>query len=466
MVKTFTLYPDQAAIVNRVRYSMRTHKAVLMQSVTGSGKTLMAVYMMQSAIAKGKRAMFVVPRRALLAQTAKDLSKYGIEYGVIASGNAPNPFAKIQLATSGSLVNRLDRVTVPDLVFFDETHYGATQLGKIIDFYRAQGSYVIGLSATPWKTNGQGLDVWYDDMVEGPQIKWMIENKRLSRFRLFAPDVPDLSGLSSERQIDEKMRADKVLIGNAARHYKSHAMGKINIAFCTSIAHAEITAGIFKDNGIPAAHISSKMDDIEIQRRVKALARREILTLTSCDLMSFGFDLSSAAGMDVTVESMSDLRPTDSLALQMQKWGRVLRMKSEPAMIFDHAGNTGQDKHGMPDSDRVWSLEGRVKDKRKSSEKTEPIRQCGECHFVHRPSPECPECGHVYPILSRTIEEIDGELIEIEERAAMVERKKIQGMAKGLAELTKVGMGRGMNRYKAAAWAGHVIKAREAKKRG
>lgn len=33
--------------------------------------------------------------------------------------------------------------------------------------------------------------------------------------------------------------------------------------------------------------------------------------------------------------------------------------------------------------------------------------------MVHRPTPECPGCGFVYPIMSRTIEEVDGELQEV-----------------------------------------------------
>lgn len=35
------------------------------------------------------------------------------------------------------------------IVLVDETHFGSENLGKMIDFYKRQGAWVIGLSATP-----------------------------------------------------------------------------------------------------------------------------------------------------------------------------------------------------------------------------------------------------------------------------------------------------------------------------
>lgn len=461
MTDTFTLYPDQLRLVDDVRAQMRTSKSVLMQAATGFGKTLVSVSMMQSAAAKGNKSMFVVPRRALLAQTAKDLTKYGIPYGIVASGHTGNPFAKIQLATSGTLVRRLETTPTPNIVFIDETHYGGAELGRVINYYKSKGAWIVGLSATPWKLSGKGLDEWYDTLVAGPQISWLIDNKRLSDFELYQPDTPDFSDAKTDKQIDEKSIENRYIIGSAADHYRKHAMGRINVGFCTSIKHAEITAGIFKDKGIPAAHVSSKMDDVEISRIIRALAKRELLTVTCADLLTFGFDLSSAAGMDVTVESISDLAFTRSLAKQMQKWGRALRMKDYPAMMFDHAGNSGQDAHGMPDSDREWNLAGRAKKKRGESEKTEPTRQCSSCYFVHRPSPTCPHCGFTYPIQSRIVEEVDGDLVKAEKRQAIKDSKKEQGMAKSYGDLVAIGKQKRMkNPY---GWASHVIKARQSK---
>ncbi len=457
-------FPDQMELINGVRSAMRSHKSILMQSATGTGKTVMASYMMQQAHSKGSRCMFVVPRRELLRQTAKTLDGYHIPYGVIASGWTDNQFARIRLATAGTLVRRLDTVKPPNILFVDETHYGGGDLDRIITWARDGGSWIVGLSATPWKLSGKGIGEWYDTMIQGPQISWLIENRRLSDYRLFAPSRPDLSGIKTmagdynKGQLDDFMTADRVLIGNAVKHYREHAMGRLNVAFGTSVKHAEIIAQSFRDAGIPAAHVSGAMDDDEIARRVRAFARRELLVLANCSLLTFGFDLSSAAGVDVTIECMSDLAPTQSLSLQLQKNGRVLRMKDYPALIFDHAGNI--DRHGLPDQDREWTLQG--KDKRSGGQKTEPTRQCQTCYFVHRPAPVCPNCGSVYPVQSREIEEIEGELQEVSRDQERREARQAQGMAKTLYDLIRHGKLKGM-RYP-EQWAARVMTARAAKK--
>ncbi len=459
-------FPDQLTLINGVRNAMRSSKSILMQSATGSGKTIMATYMMQQAHSKGSRCMFVVPRRELLRQTAKTLDGFGIPYGVIASGWSDNPFARIRLATSGTLVRRLETVKPPNVLFIDETHYGGGDIDRIVTWAKEGGSWIIGLSATPWKLSGKGLGDWYDTMVQGPQIKWMMANKRLSDYRLFAPSRPDLSGVKTtagdynKGQLDNLMTADRVLIGNAVKHYRDHAMGRLNVAFGTSIKHADIIAQSFRDQGIPAAHVSGSMDDDEIARRVRAFARRELLVLANCELLTFGFDLASAAGMDVTIECMSDLRPTKSLSLQLQKWGRVLRMKETPALIFDHAGNSAADVHGLPDTDREWTLDGREK-RGKAGEKTEPTRQCDACYYVHRPCSVCPNCGHVYPVQSRMVDEVEGELMEVSREQELAKKKAArieQGMAKTYPELVALFKKQGSSNPHGRAK--HVLRAR------
>ena len=440
----------QMDMVNRVRQGMRTNKWQLLQLVTGGGKTFTSGYMIDSARRKGKTCYFVVPRRELLKQTAESYSSVGIPFGYIAAGYRPSPFEKVQLCTVGSLVRRLDKVRKPDLIFLDETQYGAGQLGQIIEWAKAGGAYGVGLSATPDRTDGTGLGMWYDNMVEGPSMRDMIDKGNLSEFRLFAPDTPDLSGIRTvagdyaKGELAEKMEQDRVLVGNSVRHYKQLANGMLNVAFCASVKHSKIVARSFRDADVPAYHISGDMDDAERSRIIKAFSRREIKVLTSCQMLQFGFDLSSAAQMDVTVESISDLQPTKSLSLQLQKYGRALRKKDFPAVILDHAGNSG--RHGLPDDDREWTLNDRERRKRSDVEKTEPTRQCTECFFVMRPQPVCPSCGHVFPIQSRMIEEVDGDLAEVTSPVKKMKKPQEIGMiarTDGLKGLIEYGKSKG-----------------------
>lgn len=262
------------------------------------------------------------------------------------------------------------------------------------------------------------------------------------------------------------MEGNRQILGDMVSHYKSQAMGKLNIAFGVSIKNTEEIAQEFRDGGIPALAVHSKMEKDEIKRRIKAFARREVLVLAGKDLMTFGFDLSAAAGMDVTVESMSDGAPTLSLPKQLQKWGRVLRRKDYPAIIFDHAGNSvqpdGTMKHGYPDDDRHWTLEREEEKKRNSGEKAVPVKVCGSCFRAHRPSPKCPFCGYCAPVADRSIETVEGELVEVSREEARViakQERMNQGRTdtyEGLLELEE----RTAKKY---GWADHIFIARKKK---
>lgn len=474
---TVTLYPDQMELVDSVRASMRKHKSVLMQSPTGSGKSRMGAYIAESVIAKGGSVVFDVPMKELRKQISTTFRQSGIAHSFVAAGQRFDPFARCWVTTTPTLANRLDKAPRATVLILDETHNGGAARNRIVEHYKSIGAWIIGLSATPERLDGKGLDVWYDDMVEGKSIRWLIDNKRLSDYRLFNASKPDLSALrmSGEeyRQSDVAgfMESQNVLIGDAVSHYQKLAMGKRNVAYCASIKHSQMVAEAFNAAGIPAAHIDGKMDDATRTRIIKAFARRELLCVTNSDLLLYGWDLAASADDDnAVVETISDLKPTMSKAMQFQKNGRGLRLKPDGsiAVIMDHASNAfnpdGSVKHGFPCADQVWNWKGSDKRKGEGKEKTIPVRQCSQCFFVHRPSPACPSCGHVYPIASRVLEEVEGELVEVtREQAAMIAKKErqVQGKAQTLPELIELGKRKGYKNPR--AWAMKVMNGRKRK---
>lgn len=482
------LFDDQQDLVNRARQALSKSRRVLIQAETGSGKTRMASAMIASSRAKGKTSMFIVPRRELLKQTAKTFAEDGIPFGYIAANHPANPFAKTHLASTGTLIKRLDKYR-PDVCFIDEAHFSGETNKKIADYYHSKGSFVVGLTATPQYPNGDGMGDCYDTMVSGPSLRWLIDNKRLSDYRLFAPSRPDLSrvkkvaGDYAKGQLADYMEHDRVLIGDAVKHYREHAMGRLAVAYCTSRKHSEMTAQAFRDAGIPAAHVDGDTPDGEMIRILKAYARREILVLCNADLLLFGFDLAAAVQMPISIECMIDLRPTMSITLQRQKNGRVLRYKDYPAIILDHGGNVNQ--HGLPCDKIDWTLDAKPpRGNGEAQERVSPVRQCsgghregpglGEkmrpCYFVHTPAPRCPSCGAWYEVQSRMVEQVDGELVEISRiRAEMgpIDKQKMQA---ALDRITDNAIAAGMPPSKAAAFAakkvseGLLKNAREAAK--
>lgn len=457
---TINLWPQQDDLNSRARNQLIAgKKSVLIQAATGFGKTRCAAAQIEGSQIKRKRSMFVVPRRQLLQQTSEGFEALGVKHSFIAAGKSYNPHAQTWLCTVGTLHNRMRTLEIPDVIFIDECHFGEGQLGTIISFYKQHGCYIIGLSATPWKANGKGLGCWFDAMVCGEQVSWLIEQGYLSDYKAFAPDAPDLTGIGksngeyNQKQLSAQMEKERIITGNAVRQYIKTAHGKRNITFCTSIKHSQMTAEAFNQAGIRSMHVDGETDKAELRRIIIMFARGEILNLCCAQLLQFGFDLSQASGMDdVTVESMTDLDPTMSLAKQMQKWGRVLRRKETIAIINDHAGNIQE--HGLPDQDREWTLEDRKKKSRASTEeKAEVVRDCPKCFRSHKPAPACPQCGHIYEIQAREVEHVDGELKELDKDAIKRSKQQEQGMAQTVRDLILLGRER---KYKNDKWAANI----------
>lgn len=411
------LYSDQAEIMQDVRGAMKNFKSILLQSATGSGKTAMACDMVTKAARKNKRIVFSVPRRDLLIQTSKTFTRNGIGHSFIAAGREYNPFANVYIGMVDTMHSRIDRLPKDiDLFIPDECHYGAEALDGLHDHFQEQEKpcWTVGLTATPWKMNGKGMGRNYKTMVMGKSIRWLIDNKRLSDYKYFHGRTrEDFHALQkrSDKANAEFMEERNVIIGDCVSDYRARCFGRLHIVRCSSIKHSQRTAEAFRNDGIPAMHVDGETEDFEKARIFKAFARREILVLTFADLLNFGFDLGQATGMDVTIESCSDLKISKSLAGQMQFWGRSLRYKDYPAIFNDHVNNWAE--HGVPCDDRNWSLDSLQSDA--DDERRVPSKQCDKCYFVHSPAPRCPECGHVYIVTSSAgIKTVSGELHELD----------------------------------------------------
>jgi DNA repair protein RadD len=372
------LHEHQEKFVNEIRDSMRRrNKAICCVAPTGMGKTVCASYMINEATRKGSKIHFLVHRRDLIRQTAYTLDQFGVNYSYIAAGHAYNPYSRVHICSIDTFRNRLDKVPVPNLAMFDEGHLACSPTwSKAIDHYKAHGTWILTFTATPIRTDGTGLGKHFTDMICGPDIAWLMENGFLSKYLMYAPSAPDLSGIATRAgefakdQLCARMDADNVLIGDAVRHYEKYAMGRLAIAYCVSRKHSENVAAQFRNAGIPAQHIDGETPMDERTRIIRAFARREILVLTNVALISTGFDVAASAGVDVTVECIIDLAPTKSTSLCLQKWGRGLRRKPYPAILLDHAANWT--RHGRPDDPRQWTLADSERKQSKSEEKAIP----------------------------------------------------------------------------------------------
>lgn len=452
------LRPYQERIIAEVRQAIASGcRAPLVVSPTGSGKTVMFSHIADGAGRKQKRVWILVHRAELVDQTSRTMREIGIPHGVIAAGWPIDPLPHVQVVSVQTVVRRTGGLIPPDVIIVDECHHAAAGTwGKILNAFPQ--AIRLGFTATPERLDGRGLSNAFDALIRGPEVAWLIEQGFLTQPKYFAPpNQLNLEGLQvrgGDYARDELAKEmDKPTItGDAVGHYQRICPGVPAVAFCASVAHAEHVAQAFAAAGYRAATLDGTLDRVERRRRVRALANGELQVITSCEIISEGFDIP-------LVTAAILLRPTKSLGMHLQQVGRVLRIApgKERAIILDHVGNCL--RHGLAEEEREWSLEGRPKKKRKSGdEESPPVRQCPECYACHVPAPICPECGHLYEAKKREIEQQDGELVELNAAWMAKQRRQEQGQAQSYGDLVKLGIARG---YKNAHfWAKRVWNSR------
>lgn len=452
---TFQARAYQDAMIDQVRVKLRTHKRVLLQLPTGGGKTVVGGKMIESAAGKGHRCFFTVHRRELIEQTVETFNDVGIRHGVIASGHPFHSLERVQICSIDTLKHRMHLVAnaPPKFIMIDEAHHvGAAGWKAVAQAF--PDAFVVGLTATPERLDGKGLDDVFHDIVLGPSTAWLIGNGYLCDYRAFAPSAPDMDGVHVRMGDYVKSEAsaamDKPTItGDAISHYLKLARGKSAVCFCVSVEHSKHVAEQFRQAGVMAWHLDGGTPYGERSEAIRAFRNGEIKVLTNVDLFGEGFDLPSLVASIL-------LRPTKSLALYLQQVGRALRTApgKDRALILDHAGNIA--RHGLPDEEREWGLKGR--DKKKKAGAAIDARQCPRCFALHRPAPVCPECGHVYEGQPREVEEVAGELREIDVQTERRVKTAEQFAAQTIEDLIALGKKRGYRNPD--AWAAHVYSAR------
>lgn len=456
------LRPYQEKLVDDTREQLRKHKRVLMQAPTGAGKTAITVYMMGRAAAAGKRSVFCVHQNELLSQTSKSLWEQKLEHGMIASGKRRS-LLPAQVASVQTWVRRTDMYQEPDLIIIDECHRSASATYQaVLDAY--PNAKVIGLTATPSRTDGKGLGDTYTALVQGPSIRQLIDAGYLCEYEIFAPpSTLDLSAVKTKMGDYDKKELEQsidkpTITGDAVATYKRHAYGKRCVVMCVSIRHAEHVMESYRAAGVTAEMVEGRMSNTEREDVLNRFRSGETLVICNVQLLIEGVDIPS-------IEVIQWLRPTKSLIVWMQGNGRGLRTAEgkERLMILDQVGNWAQ--HGLPDEDREWTLEGRKKGRKKKDDEPDVnVQQCKHCFHIFRPGVDvCPSCGK--PVERKTeaeLEVVDGELEKIDVEAERSARKKDQGQARDLKGLIELGVRRGMKNP--SGWAVHVYCARSGRK--
>lgn len=416
------------------------NRDVLLCLPCGGGKTYIQSRIVQQF---NQPTAIVAHRNELVSQLSLSLANLGIKHGLVASKKSiknithrhydkyrrsfydPESLIKV-----GSIKTYLSRQKFLEpwarhvrLWVQDEAHHvlKENQWGKGRELFPS--AYGLGLTATPTRTDGKGLGRnWngiFDSLIEGPTMRQLINAGYLSDYRLITPindlDLSDVGiNNAGEFQRDGLRTAIQRsrVVGDVVEKYIEYAHNKLAVCFADSIENGTAIARRFNDAGIRAEIIHGNTDENLRYNLLERFERREIKVIVNVDLFGEGTDIPA-------IECVIMARPTMSLGLYIQQFGRALRlMLDNPGkigIIIDHVENYV--RHNLPDSIRVWSLEGRTGGRRRARDPDLiPLRVCLNCfepyqaHLV-----ACSHCGHRPEPASRSmVQHVDGDLIELD----------------------------------------------------
>lgn len=400
------LRPYQEELVQRVRNSYINGKqAPCIVLPCGGGKSVIVAEIAKRTTHKGNRVLFLVHRKELCEQIENTFCKWGVDMTL----------CKIMMVQTAS--RRISKLAYPALIITDENHHSTASTYKKI--YEAfPKSKRVGVTATPTRLDGSGLEDVNDVLIEGVSAKWLIENNYLAPYDYYSPKVADLTGIKIKCGEFDVKAAEDILIqravyGDVIRYYNQLAPGMKAVCYCTTVKHSIETAERFNEAGIKARHIDGTTPKSERTDIIEQFRKGEIDILCNVDLISEGFDVPDC-------QCAILLRPTKSLTLYIQQSMRCMRYRpGKRAVIIDHVGNYA--RFGMPDADRQWDLHAKKTKKHVDKGEEVKIKECPKCFYTFSPVDSegnsvdvCPKCGYVFPKKEKeVIDEVHAELEKI-----------------------------------------------------
>lgn len=444
------LRPHQVEAIENVNQAWVKHKNILMVMPTGLGKsiTMGSIIHDKSFISDKVHSTLIVHRKELVLQLSLMLCQFDIPHNIIVSTTDArrivgehvskhkksfyNPKSRVTVASVDTLKSKPERFKrvfdLTQLLLVDEAHHvlKENKWGEVVSYFQNPQLKILGVTATPQRLDRKGLghdnDGVFNKMVTTKTVKWGIDNKYLSKYKLVLPQNTPILALKDKSDYTTKELNDYVnenqIVGKTVDNYLQFANGMQTIVFAATIEHGEQLLAEFNAKGIKAIFLHGLTNPIERFKGTKDFAANTIQVLINVDLFDEGYDLVLIPGKRI-VECVIGTRPTMSLAKARQQWGRGLRPADykDHAIIIDQAGNV--ERHGLPTKEIKWTLDRITKKSLKQAMVTKTCYSCGAVN--DRFNVDCEWCG--VPLVKpknedgskpRSLNLVDGDLVLVD----------------------------------------------------
>ena len=343
-------YHYQQEILERLQMEreVRNHWRNLVVAATGTGKTVIAACDYKEFANKHERAhlLFVAHREEILKQSIHTFQQVLCDYNFGEKwfgGEEPSNYEYV-FASKDTLNNRIDNFKLPqdyyDYIVIDEAHH--IPAGS----YQKKPKILLGLTATPERMDCKDITQYFDGTISAEiRLDDALNKGLLAPFHYYGiTDSVDYSEVGWNKGQYVASELSKIYTYNDARTGiilksletylpKSSLHNVRALCFCVNQEHAKYMASKFTLCGLKADILTSENERMR-SVRYKQLKNKEINFLFVVDMFNEGVDIPE-------VDTILFLRPTESLTVFIQQFGRGLR-KAEGKThvdIFDYVGN-------------------------------------------------------------------------------------------------------------------------------
>jgi len=204
----------------------------------------------------------------------------------------------IVIASMQTLWRRLDLINENHftIIIADECHlFGAKSFKTSLDYFNPL--IRLGLSATPYRTDGMLMGDIFDEIAYEYTIEQGIKDKFLCE--IDAIRVKTNTNIDSVRTTAGELNSKdlEVVINTDERNqlivdkYKEYALGRQFLAFCNDVQHTIDLCDKFNENGIKCNFVvGDKELTTDRKKIINEFKSGEYIGLTNCNVLVAGFD--------------------------------------------------------------------------------------------------------------------------------------------------------------------------------
>jgi len=319
-----TLRPYQVEAIAAVERALdRGVWRQLLVLPTGTGKTAC----FSALIARrGGSALVLAHRDELLRQAAAKIAiadpTLALGVGFVAAArddvSAPVVVGSVQTLARQSRLQRLPRQF--DTVIVDEAHHASARSYRRILAHLDPSPLILGVTATPQRSDGQLLGEVWEEIVYQRGIAEMIRAGYLADVRGVRVGLESVD-LDTVAQAGGDYQADA--LGEALEHaaapqhvlaaYQAHAAGRTAVVFVPTVALAHRMASVFRAGGIPAEALDGTTRSEQRHAILERLQTGQTRVLANVAVLTEGVDVPSVSCIVMATPTRSQVKYTQAV---------------------------------------------------------------------------------------------------------------------------------------------------------